>query len=213
MKDKSIIEEIKVMKNLRPLYSKERIFSRLGYHKAKTRLSYDDKDRITRVLVETEKTMNITAAYRIINISGINAPHVFLEDGVKLAGQKLCGLLNNCDKALLMLATGGHMIMEKISKLQAEGKMSEAVIMDAAASEIVDSALDMIMAHVGNKLRHKGKAITRMRFSPGYGDFDITQQVYFYSLLNASSFDIMLNEAYLLIPEKSVFAIAGIGRA
>ncbi|NLE25104.1 MAG: hypothetical protein GX625_07145 [Clostridiaceae bacterium] len=100
--------------------------------------------------------------------------------------------------------------MELIVKKQEEGKMSEAVVVDAAASEITDSALDFVMTMVEQNLRPKGKVLTKMRFSPGYGDFDILQQKEFYRLLNAQDLGIILNEACLLIPEKSVFAIAGI---
>lgn len=100
--------------------------------------------------------------------------------------------------------------MELISRLQRENRLSEAVVVDAAASEMTDSALDMVMALVGQIISPRGQSLTKMRFSPGYGDFDITHQREFYRLLNAQDFGITINEAYMLIPEKSVFAIAGV---
>lgn len=205
------MHDIKIMKNIRPPYNKNLIYTRLGYDKNRTELSEVIRSDVERLLTKTENILEITAAFRIVDILEIKAPKVMLEDNTLLVGQKLSELLGNCDQALLMLATGGKRIMAHLGELQNEGRMSEAVVVDAAASEITDAALDLVMSHVKQQLRPKGRALTKMRFSPGYGDFDITQQADFYRLLKAEAFGLALNDAYLLIPEKSVFAIAGIG--
>ncbi len=204
--------DIQVMRGLKPLYDRSLIFTRLGYDKGRTELSPDFKQEVDRLLKLTENTLDITTAYRTVDIQSIHSPHITLEDGTILSGVRLAELMEGCDQALLMLATGGRKIMELINGLQQENRMSEAIVVDAAASEMTDSALDMVMARATALMRSRGRALTTSRFSPGYGDFDITQQVDFYRLLEAEAFDITLNEACLLIPEKSVFAIAGIGR-
>lgn len=204
------MDDIKVIKCLSPAYNKSLIFSRLGYDKNHTVISGEAMHEVERLIFDAENTLNITATYRIMNILRINSPQVILEDGTILLGQKLSDLLKNSRQTIIMGATGGNRIMELIETLQSEGNMSDAVIIDAAASEITDSALDMVMAMVGQQLRSQGKYLTKMRFSPGYGDFDITQQKDFYRLLNGESLGLTLNEACMLIPEKSVFAIAGI---
>ncbi|MGI6084410.1 MAG: methionine synthase [Acetivibrionales bacterium] len=198
------------MRCLKPTYNKSLILSRLGYHKNRTVIPADAMHEVERLIFDAERTLCITAAYRIMNILQIIVPKIILEDGTILSGQRLSELLKNSRQALIMGATGGKKIMELIDRLQAEGRMSEAVVIDAAASEITDSALDLVMNYVEQSLRPKGKFLTKMRFSPGYGDFDIKQQEDFYRLLEGSNLGIELNEAYLLIPEKSVFAIAGI---
>lgn len=202
--------DIKVMRFLKPTYKKSLILSRLGYDKNRTVISGEAMHEVERLIFDAERTLRVTAAYRIMNISQINAPKVILEDGTILSGQRLSELLRNSRQALIMGATGGKKIMELINSLQDEGKMSEAVVIDAAASEITDSALDLVMSYVEQSLRPKGRFLTKMRFSPGYGDFDIKQQKDFYRLLEGRNLGIELNEACLLIPEKSVFAIAGI---
>jgi hypothetical protein len=204
------MNDVKVMRSLKPVYNKALILSRLGYDKYRTTLPDKTMREIESLIKDTENTLNITAAYRIIGIKHINSPQIILEDGTTLSGKRLSKLLENSRQALIMGATGGAKIMELIAGLQEEGKMSEAVVIDAAASEITDSALDFVMAMVEQYLRPKGKFLTKMRFSPGYGDFDILQQKEFYRLLKAQDLGIILNEACLLIPEKSVFAIAGI---
>lgn len=202
--------DIKVMKNLKPVYNKNLIYARLGYDKKRTELSDEMHYEVEKLINKAENTLSLTGAYHIIGIAEIKSPQVILGDGTVLTGIKLSELMKGCDQALIMLATCGSKIMELINRLQKEGKMSEAVVIDAAASEITDSVLDMVMLHVGQMLRSKGRAITKMRFSPGYGDFDITRQRELYRLMDGESFGMTLNEACLLLPEKSVFAIAGI---
>lgn len=204
------MNDIKVIRSIKPVYNKSLILSRLGYDKNRTALLDDTMREVESLINDTENTLSITAAYRIIDITHINSPRIVLEDGTTLSGQKLSELLKDSRQALIMGATGGTKIMELIARLQKEGKLSEAVVVDAAASEITDSALDFVMAMVEQFLRPKGKFLTKMRFSPGYGDFDLLQQKEFYRLLKAQDLGITLNEACLLIPEKSVFAIAGI---
>ncbi|NLX65064.1 MAG: methionine synthase [Clostridiaceae bacterium] len=204
------MNDVKVIRSIKPVYNKDLIMSRLGYDKYRTTLSAETMREIERLIKKTEDIMDITAAYRITGITQINPPQIILEDGTILSGQMLSELLKNSRQALIMGATGGAKVMELIARLQEEGKMSEAVVIDAAASEITDSVLDFVMAMVEQYFRPKGMFLTKMRFSPGYGDFDIQQQKEFYRLLNAQDLGIMINEACLLIPEKSVFAIAGI---
>ena len=204
------MNDVKVIRSIKPVYNKDLIMSRLGYDKYRTNLSAETMREIERLIKKTENIMDITAAYRISGITQIIPPQIILEDGTILSGQKLSELLKNSRQALIMGATGGTKVIELIERLQQEGKMSEAVVIDAAASEITDSALDFVMAMVEQYLRPKGMFLTKMRFSPGYGDSDILQQKEFYRLLNARDLGIMINEACLLIPEKSVFAIAGI---
>jgi len=206
------MSEIRVMKALRPDYNKTLIYTRLGYRKNTTRLSQDERDNIDYLVELTENTLNIVTAYRIVDILNISSPYILLEDGTRLKGEKLSELLNGCHQALIMFATGGPKVIELIEKLQNEGRLSDAVVVDAAASEITDSALDVVMAHVERNLRPIGQALTKMRFSPGYGDFDLPQQAELFRLLDAGRFGVSLNEAFMLTPEKSVFAVAGISK-
>jgi cobalamin-dependent methionine synthase I len=83
-------------------------------------------------------------------------------------------------------------------------------VFDAYASEYVDGVLDVIIARKNEALRRTGQKLTKHRFSPGYGDLDISYQKVFYDLLDMQTLDVTINENYLLSPEKSVIAIAGV---
>lgn len=204
------MHDIKVLRCLKPEYNISLILSRLGYDKRRTVLPGEAMREVERLILYAENTLNLTAVYRIMDISQIESPQVVLEDGTILSGMRLSDLLKYSHQALIMGATGGKKIMELIEGLQTEGKISEAAVIDAAASEITDSALDLVMTIVEQYLRPKGRFLTKMRFSPGYGDFDIAQQRDFYRLLKGEKLGLTLTDTCMLIPEKSVFAIAGI---
>jgi cobalamin-dependent methionine synthase I len=74
----------------------------------------------------------------------------------------------------------------------------------------VDGTLDVIVARKNEALRRTGQALTKRRFSPGYGDLDLKFQKVFYDLLSMQTLDVTINENYLLSPAKSVIAIAGV---
>lgn len=63
---------------------------------------------------------------------------------------------------------------------------------------------------INKEIRREGKKLTQKRYSPGYGDLLLTNQKIIYDILNLKKLRIELTESYMLVPEKSVIAIAGI---
>jgi cobalamin-dependent methionine synthase I len=109
-----------------------------------------------------------------------------------------------------MGATAGADIIEAIRADTAEDNLSRAVVFDAAASETVDAALDWIEDFITRRLRREGCQLTKSRFSCGYGDLALPNQRLFYDLLDLKRFGVELTDQYILEPEKSVTAVAGI---
>jgi len=52
--------------------------------------------------------------------------------------------------------------------------------------------------------------LTRMRFSPGYGDLSLENQKLFFKALELEKMGMKLTESLMMFPEKSVTAIAGV---
>lgn len=90
------------------------------------------------------------------------------------------------------------------------GSAAAGLIYDAAASIAADGVLDWMMGLIGKTIVIKGKALTRRRFSPGYGDLDLSHQKIIYDILDLKRLGISLTDKFMLEPEKSVIAIAGI---
>jgi hypothetical protein len=91
--------------------------------------------------------------------------------------------------------------------LQELNQLEEAVVLDAVLSEKVDYALDFLEQEINQELRRAGQVLGP-RLSCGYGDFALENQGYFYGALDFSHYGITLTPQYLLIPEKTVTALA-----
>ena len=204
------MENIKVIRNIKPRYDKNLILSRLGYRKGMTELTLDFKQEFDGLLTNAESLCHMVTAYRYIRVLDRQEGTVKLEDGTILKGKALADLLSDSEEVLLMASTTGEQVTNRIQEMMRNDCTGDAVILDAAASEIADSGLDFVMEYVSTTLRKEGRALTKMRFSPGYGDFNIEQQAHFARLLEIEKLGIALTEAFILLPEKSVLAIAGI---
>ncbi|HBF33507.1 TPA: methionine synthase, partial [Candidatus Sumerlaeota bacterium] len=73
-----------------------------------------------------------------------------------------------------------------------------------------DAGLDWLEEFVEKLLAREGRCLTRRRYSPGYGDLALSNQKIIYDALGLQKFGLELTERFLLIPEKSVLAIAGV---
>ena len=165
------MDNIKVLRAIRPSYNRNFILSRLGYKRGLTWINEDFQKLLDGTVKRAESLCSLVLAYRMVGIDENTGENVRLEDGTVLSGKALSRMLSQSQRAVLMASTAGQRIMEEIRTLMDSGRASEAVIMDAAASEIADAGLDFLMEYIGTSLRRQGKALTKHRFSPGYGDF------------------------------------------
>ena len=95
------------------------------------------------------------------------------------------------------------MIYEKYNKIF----QTKAAVCDATASALIESFCDYV-----NDFIVDGKDAA-MRFSPGYGDFDLQYQPHILNFLDAhKKIGISLTDSLMMVPTKSVTAIVGIRR-
>lgn len=189
---------------------KEEIYRRLGYRKGTTRLRPHEAEETDRAIDDALSLVRLAGVAARLAIDREKDPEIKLANGETLASRSLVGLLSRSDEVMLMGATAGAAIMEEIKKDAGQGRMTRAVVLDAAASEVVDLALDWMMAYLDGELRRENRRLTKRRFSAGYGDFPLQNQEWIYRTLGLDRLGVRLTEAYLLVPEKSVTALAGV---
>ena len=186
------------------------ILTRLGYRKTKTVFSEHYKKKLDRMINEGFlmcNTKGIFGRYAIIEKSD---KHIMLENELVLESVGLAKLLNNSIEVVLMASTVGSKITDKIHYEVESGDASFGVILDAVASETADAALDWIVDFINTLIRREGKVLTKTRFSPGYGDLLLSNQKKIFDVLGLKKLGLSITERYMLVPEKSVIAIAGI---
>lgn len=124
-------------------------------------------------------------------------------------GQRLKKALSGCDKAIIFAATTG--LGAEMSRRRAAVNSSlQALLLDAVGTTAIESFCDRLCALW--KEEYEGYFL-RPRFSPGYGDLPIEIQAKLLDSLEATSHTgISLTESFLMIPQKSVTAIVGLGK-
>ena len=188
----------------------EAIYRRLGYRKGMTDLSPREKAETDQSIETALALIRLQGAARRLTLVREGKTIIRLPDGAIFESQQLMKFLGKCEEVLLMGATAGPEIMTAIQEDAAGRNVTRGVVLDAAASEIVDAALDWIMAYYRQSLRREGRRLLTARFSAGYGDLALENQQTMHRLLTLEKIGVAITASCILIPEKSVTAISGI---
>ncbi len=186
------------------------VYRRLGYREGMTELSSGQREGLERAIAEGAALVELQGSALAIPVAAHGEHGVSLATGDVLRSEKLSKLLEGADEVLFMGATAGRGVVEEIARDTSAGDLSRAVVLDAVASEMTDKALDWIVEYVGGVLRREGKELSSRRFSAGYGDFGLEHQRLMHARLKLSELGVELTPSCVLVPEKSVTAIAGI---
>lgn len=124
-------------------------------------------------------------------------------------GKSLANNLAGCDRAIVFAATTG-MEAEFQRKRAAVLSPARALVLDAIGTAAVECFCDVLC---GRWREEFSEEFLRPRFSPGYGDLPLAVQKPLLSCLDSShKAGISLTDSLLMVPQKSVSAIVGIGR-
>jgi len=186
------------------------IFARLGYKKGKTELKEKDCDFINEQIEQALLLCQARGAMCFCPIKECGDNKVVLADGTEFLSARLAKFLANSREVVLMAATLGREISTEIARAVEKGNPVTGLVFDAVASQVVDAALDWLMDLINKMIKIKGQSLTKHRFSPGYGDLGLEHQKIIYDLLDLKRLDMAITDKFMLEPEKSVIAIAGI---
>ena len=127
----------------------------------------------------------------------------------KLEGNSITRHLANCEKVICIAVTVGEEIENEVTRKFSAGKYVESVLLDAAATAAVEQAADSLEKAISPQLAKDGFKM-KTRFSPGYGDWALTNQQNFFGITGANEIGMSLSSALMLIPRKSITAIIGL---
>lgn len=128
---------------------------------------------------------------------------------VTINGKSIVKHLDGCTKVICMATTVGFDIEREVTKKFERGDYLESVLLDAAATAAVEQAADAMEKHFAATFTKDGFKM-RWRFSPGYGDWNLTAQSELFKIAGAEQIGMRLTSALMLEPRKSVTAIIGL---
>ena len=149
-------------------------------------------------------------AYVMRDIISVRGDRVVIEGGVVFESEIIARLLRRCDNVFVFVATIGGYLEETVRWLSNDGRMVQASVLDAIGSGAVEKVVGFIHDRIDRIARIKGYCISR-RFSPGYCDWDISQQTMVFKAMNKDTASVRLTDSCLMLPRKSVSGVIGIG--
>jgi len=186
------------------------ILFRLKYNIHKTVIDHDSLARIKGIMNKGFRACEPQGVWGRLGIAETAEERVVFESGIEIRSASIAQLLSGSHSAVFMSATVGAQIVDMASEAVKSGDGGSAIIYDAVGSETAEAAIEWLNEYIGSIIKKKGESITSMRFSPGYGDFKLEYQELFYDLLQLDEMGIQLTERFILVPEKTVTALAGI---
>lgn len=146
--------------------------------------------------------------YRTFRITGRSGDRVHIAGSeTLLSGSNMVRLLERCEQATLMAATIGPQLEERIDDIKGS-RVADAYYLDVVGGWMADYMADRVDAIIQSEIRRAGFGRT-MRYSPGYGDWDLTSQGELLRLLETDSIGVTCTESFILQPRKSVTAVIG----
>ena len=173
-----------------------------GLRKAKNFGEKNIRDACEEALILIE----VRGAWEVYNYCNKT---VASEPPFKSVGNSIVKHLDGCEKVICMAATVGFEIEREINKKFERGEYLSSVLLDAAATAAVEQAADLMEKNFAAKFSKDGYKM-RWRFSPGYGDWDLTEQEKLFKISGAEKIGMNLTSAMMLEPRKSITAIIGL---
>jgi hypothetical protein len=143
------------------------------------------------------------------DIGEVAAGHICIEE-VTFKSDILARLLRRCQRIAVFVLTIGDYLEELVAYLAAQEMVLPATVLDAVGSGAVEKLAGEIEAGIRRRGAAGGLVVSR-RFSPGYCDWDISQQKKLFQLLDGNTAGVTLTENVLMMPRKSISGIVGIG--
>jgi len=189
----------------------EQVFNRMGY----------GTDGVPSARVESlvrEYADNIchiiepSYSHVIRDINSVRGSRVFIEGSVTFRSNVIARLLERCQKVAVFVLTVGGRLGEVVRQLSGDGLMVQAAVLDAIGSDTAETLAHVVQGIVGREAEADGLGISQ-RFSPGYCDWRVSQQRMVFRAMGGDTAGVRLTSGCLMIPQKSISGIIGIGPA
>ncbi len=162
---------------------------------------------IKRAETEVTSAASPRSVWREFSVT-VRENSVFIGNS-ELVSKDLAQHLKGCKSAFLLALTLGPEIDTLIRRYSVT-EMAMVPVLQACAAAYTEECADKLQLELESLAAERGLYL-RPRFSPGYGDFPLNYQKFFFSVLDISKkIGVALNDNFMMIPFKSITAIVGL---
>ncbi|MFC2024803.1 vitamin B12 dependent-methionine synthase activation domain-containing protein [Chloroflexota bacterium] len=149
-------------------------------------------------------------SYVVRDIELVEENSIVFKDGVIFESGVIARLLEKADKVAVFVLTIGNYLEDAAAHLAQDGLVLQSAVLDAIGSDAAERLADFVESQISEVAHNQGLTISR-RFSPGYCDWDVTQQKMVFRAMKGDYAGIHLIDSCLMLPRKSISGIIGIG--
>jgi hypothetical protein len=188
---------------------KQQVLQHIGYG-----VDHTPSARITSLINEYTDTIcdliQPSFDYVVRDVCVVRDSRTVIEGPITFESEVLARLLENCDMAAIFLVTIGNHLEKMSQRLAREKLVLQSAILDAIGSDVVETVAAFVQSRIGELAAARDLYISR-RFSPGYCDWDVRQQKELFKIIDGSNAGVNLTKNCLMLPQKSISGIIGIG--
>ena len=164
-------------------------------------------------LDEAVKLCKINGGYRIFDTVEVSheEKRIIIEGQAFSPGKIIFGQLQKATSAALYICTTGENISIHAKRLMDKGDLLQGYIFDIIGSVAVEKAVDKMQEALKKEMQISGLNIS-VRFSPGYCDWNVSEQHQLFSFFPKDFCGVTLGKTSLMNPLKSASGIIGIGK-
>lgn len=181
------------------------VFQLLGYRKKSIEIPEKIVAAVKAELEVGKRLLRFKGVFGIWDALMIDG-NLILGGEYVISSRKFMERVGECEKICLFAVTAGKLYSDRTNQLLREGETLKALIADAVGSAAAESCAEKANDYLKDNFREF--KLTK-RFSPGYSDWDVKDNVNFLKAIQAESIGITVNEGGLMTPEKSVSAAVG----
>ena len=148
-------------------------------------------------------------SHQRLSVIGGHSRTLELEGGVIFESGDLVKLAAGASAVVVMAATVGDGVDKLVGEYNGRGETFAMLVADAVGSVAAEELVSLVHGSIEAEAARAGEVVTR-RVSPGYGDFDLAAQKVLLPLSGGVELGISLTENFMMVPRKSVTAVAAV---
>ncbi len=168
---------------------------------------------IEKCIAACQKIMTPRGGYARFDAIALKSREEIEIEGTRFkTGKVIRNMLREAEEYAFVAVTAGPEPESLARELIDSGEYLEGYIVDLIGSAIVESVLNQVHQHISDLATSMGRKVTNL-YSPGYCDWDVSEQQKLFRLLPEGCCGISLSDSSLMSPIKSLSGIIGIGKA
>ncbi len=190
--------------------NREEIISGMGYNKESPEHLFPIVDKL---LDESINIIRPKGGFVIINpnIITISREKIFIGEFEINSNKIITAKLKKAESLALFVTSAGKELEEWINKLKVDDNLLEAFIVDTIGSEAAERSADYLESILNSSIKKFNWNMTN-RYSPGYCEWNVSEQQKIFSLLPENFCNVKLTASSLMVPIKSISGIIGLGK-